>query len=155
MDSGPWAVPTRRIYRIAASVAFLSATLALAVVAYVQPYLGTVVSYVAVPLLVTLVAWMLVWILRLRLVGFLPSDPNHLIPAALRPWIRSWLLVRFGLLFGWLILIVAIVVAAVAGFGLAYCVNALVYLVLFRGFLDLLFSTAINVGVITGRANGA
>lgn len=141
------------IYRIAGSIGPLSAAFGSVVAAYVQPDLGTVFGYVAVPLLLTLLGWALVGILRLRLVGFLPSDADHLVPAGLKPWIRWWLLVRFGLLSGGLLLIPAIVVAAVAGVGVASFVHALVYLAILLMFLDLVFGTALNAGIITRRAS--
>ena len=71
---------------------------ALAVSALLRPYLGSVAGYAVVPLLVGLFVWIIAAVARLRIVGFLPSDADHLIPTALQPWIRFWLLARLGLL---------------------------------------------------------
>lgn len=125
--------------------------MALAFVALIHPYLGTVVGYVFVPLLAALLAWALAGVVRLRLVGFLPSAADDFIPSALQPWIRFWLVVRFGLLGGGLLLLVSIVGAALAGGPITFPVEAFVYVVIVRMFMDLVFGTAFNLGIISRR----
>ena len=117
--------------------------------------MGVVVGYVVWPLLAALVAWVVAGILRLRLVGYLPSQPkdDDFIPRGLQPWIRFWLLARFGLLGAMLALLLAVVVTAVAGRGANYAVEALVYVVMVRMFMDVGFGAAFNVGIITRRGS--
>ena len=147
------AVPRATIYRVAAGVALGSAALALGIAFLLRPSMGAVVGYVVWPLLATLVAWVLAGILRLRLVGYLPSQPkdDDFIPRRLQPWIRFWLLARVGLLGAMLALLLAVVVTAVAGRGANYAVEALVYVVLVRMFMDVGFGAAFNLGIITRR----
>jgi hypothetical protein len=144
-------VPKAMLYRVAGGVALGSAALALAFVAIIHPYLGTVVGYVVVPLLAALLVWAIAGVVRLRLVGFLPSDADHYIPTTLQPWIRFWLVVRFGLLGAMLLLLVAIVGAAVAGAPITYSVEAFVYVGIVRMFMDLIFGAAFNLCIISRR----
>lgn len=145
------AIPKATVYRIAGGVALLSALSAFALAALLRPYLGDVVGYVFVPLLVALLAWAIAGAVRLRLVGFLPSEADHFIPDALRPWIRFWLLVRLGLLGAMLLLLAATVVTASGGGPVNYCVEALVFVVIVRLLVDLIFGAAFNVGIISRR----
>jgi hypothetical protein len=145
------AIPKATVYRIAGGVALLSAISAFALAALFRPYLGDVVGYVLVPLLVALLAWAIAVAARLRLVGFLPSEADHFISDALRPWIRFWLLVRLGLLGAMLLLLAAIVATAIGGGSINYCVNALVFVVIVRLLVDLVFGAAFNVGIISRR----
>jgi hypothetical protein len=146
-------VPKATIYRVAAGVALASAVLALGITFILRPSLGAVVGFVMWPFLAALVAWVVAGILRLRLVGYLPGQPkdDDYIPRALQPWIRFWLLTRFGLLGAMLALLVAVIATAVAGRGVNYGVEALVYVVMVRMFLDLGFGAAFNLGIITRR----
>ena len=144
-------LPKATVYRIAGAVALASAALALAFVALFHPYLGTAVGYVIIPLLAAALAWACAGAARLRLVGFLPSDGDHFIPSVLQPWIRFWLLVRFGLLGAMLLLLAAIIVTVVAGGPVTYPVEAVVYVVIVRIFLDLAFGVAFNLGIIARR----
>jgi hypothetical protein len=69
----------------------------------------------------------------------------------LQPWIRFWLLVRFGLLGAMLLLLLAIVGTAIAGGRITHPVDALVYVVIVRMFMDVTFGAAFNVGIIVRR----
>lgn len=147
------AVPKATIYRVAAGVALGSAALALGIACLLRPSMGTVVAYVVWPFLATLLAWIVACVLRLRLVGYLPSQPkdHDLIPRSLQPWIRFWLLARFGLLAAMLALLLAVVVTAVGRRGVNYAVEALIYVVMLRMFMDVGFGAAFNLGIITRR----
>jgi hypothetical protein len=147
------AIPKSTIYRVAAGVALGAAALALGFAFFFRPSMGTVVRYVVWPLLATLLAWVIAGVLRLRLVGYLPSQPkdDDYIPRGLQPWIRFWLLARFGLLGAMLALSLAVVVTAVARRGVNYAVEALVYVVMLRMFMDVGFGAAFNLGIITRR----
>jgi hypothetical protein len=146
------AVPKATIYRVAAGVALGSVALALGV-AFLGPSMGALVGYIVWPILAALVASLVAGILRLRLVGHLPSQPkdDDFIPRALQPWIRFWLLARFGLLGAMLALLVAIVATAVAGRGVSYALEAFVYVVIVRILMDLGFGAAFNFGIIIRR----
>ena len=144
-------VPKATLYRIAGGVALGSAALALAFVVFIHPYLGAIVGYFIVPFFAALLAWAIAGIVRLRLVGFLPSDADHFIPTALQPWIRFWLVVRFGLLGAMLLLLVAIVGTAVAGGPITYPVEAFVDVVIVRMLMDLAFGAAFNLGIVSHR----
>lgn len=141
------------LYRTIACVAVGSVVIALAIATLLGPSLGRVFGYLMWPFLAALVVWIVAAISRLRLVGFLPGQPSDddFIPRALQPWIRFWLLSRLGLLFGVLGLLLATVVTAVADQGASYCVEALIYVVVCRMFLDLAFGAAFNFGIITRR----
>ena len=147
------AVPKVTLYRVAAGVALGSAVLALGFTFIFHPSVGVVVGYVIWPFLMALVAWVVAGILRLRLVGYLPGQPkdDDFIPRALQPWIRFWLLARFGLLGAMLALVLAVIATAVAGRGVNYCMEALVYVVLTRMFMDLGLGAAFNLGIIARR----
>ena len=146
-------IASKAFFAIAGGIAVGSAVIAFALVAIYHPYLGDVVGLGLWPFLVAMIVWLIAGVSRLRIVGFLPSKADHLIPTGLRPWIRFWLLVRVGLFGGWTLLIVAIVGAAIWGSPLRYLVEALVYLVWLRLFLDLCFGSAFNIGIIFGRHN--
>jgi hypothetical protein len=150
------AIPKATIYRVAAGVALGSAALAFGI-AFIGPSMGSIIGYAVWPILVALVASVIAGILRLRLVGYLPSQPkdDDLLPRSLQPWIRFWLLARFGLLGAGLVLSLAIVAAAIAGRGLSYAVAALVYLVMTRALIDLGFGAAFNFGIISRRRNAS
>ncbi len=146
------AVPKATIYRVAAGVALGSVALALGI-AFLGPSMGALVGYIVWPILAALVASLVAGILRLRLVGYLPSQPkdDDFIPLALQPWIRFWLLARFGLLGATLALLVAIVATAVAGRGVSHALEAFVYVVIVRILMDLGFGAAFNLGIIIRR----
>jgi hypothetical protein len=144
-------VPKATLYWIAGGVALGFAALALAFVALIHPYLGTVVGYVIVPFLAVLLVWAIIYVVRLGLVGFLPSDADHFIPTTLQPWMRFWPVVRFGLLGAMFLLLVAIVGTAIAGGPITYPVEAFVYVVIVRMFMDLAFGAALNLGIISRR----
>ena len=141
------------LYRTAAGVAVGSAAISLAIATLIRPSMGAVLEYFGWPFLAALVVWAVAGISRLRLVGFLPGQPNDddFIPRTLQPWIRFWLLSRFGLLVGTLALLLALVATAVGGQGASYCIEALVYVVMVRMFMDLVFGAAFNLGIITRR----
>jgi hypothetical protein len=124
---------------------------ALAVSTLLRPYLGSVAGYAVWPMLVGLVAWTIAVVARLRLVGLLPSNADHFIPTALQPWIRFWLLARLGLLGAVVLLLLAAVAAALPGGPTRYCVEAFVYVVMARIFMDLFFGAVLNVSIITRR----
>ncbi len=151
MNGSLKAIPKATIYRLAGGVALLSALLAFTVATLLRPHLGDVVEYVFVPLLVALLAWAIALVVRLRLVGPMPSEAEHFIPYALRPWIRFWLLVRLGLLGAMLLLLAAVVITAIGGGPVNYCVNALAFVVIIRMLVDLVFGAALNVGIISRR----
>lgn len=115
--------------------------------------MGAVVEYLVWPFLTALVVRAVAGISQLRLVGYLPGQPNDddFIPRALQPWMRFWLLARMGLLVGMLVLLLATVAAVIAGRGANYCIDALVYVVVVRMFMDLAFGAAFNLGIIARR----
>jgi hypothetical protein len=129
-----------------------SAGLALGISAGFTPNFGSVVGYLAIPFVIALLAWTVVGILRLILVGFLPGDSYRVFTENAGPWTQAWLVVRFGLMLGWFILIAAIVIAVLARTGLANCVYALAYLVFLRMFIDLVAGTVFNAELIKSRA---
>lgn len=143
------------LYRIAAGVGFGSAAIAVAIATLLRPSMGAVFGYLVGPFLAAFVVWAVAGITRLRLVGHLPGQPNDddFIPRNLQPWIRFWLLARIGLLVGMLVLLLATVATVVAGRGANYCIEALVYVVVVRMFVDLAFGAAFNLGIVTRRRN--
>ncbi len=145
------AMPERTIYSVASGVAVAGAAMPLALVAILRPSLGVIVGYALGPLLLALAGWLLFAVLRLGMVGFLPSEADGLIPPRLVPWIRSWLLVGFGLLGSLLLVVLAGVVMAIAHGPFGRAIEALVYVVWFRIFLDAIFGAAFNAGVISSR----
>ena len=147
------AVQKARLYRAAAGVALGSAAVALGIVWLLRPSMGAVGGYVVWPFLAVVVVWVVAGISGLRLVGFLPGQPNDddFIPRPLQPWIRFWLFSRLGLLGGMLVLLFAVVATAVAGRGASYCFEALFYVVMVRMFMDLVFGAAFNLGIIVRR----
>ena len=145
------AVPQRTIYVTVGSVAVAGAAIALFVLSMVGLGFGIVVTYALVPLAVALIAWVIVLVARLRLVGFLPSAAEGLIPPRLEPWIRSWLLVRFGLLGSGLLLIFGAVAMAIARVPFGRLVEAFVCVFWLRLFFDLVFGLMFNAGVISSR----
>lgn len=146
-------VPKATLYRVAGISALFAAILGLAVSSVLRPDLGTVFIYAAVPFFAALLVWTVAGVARLRLVGFLPSDADHFIPVALQPWIRCWLLLRFGLLGAMFLLLLSIIGTAVVDGSLRYSAEALVYVVWFRMFIDLVFGAAFNLGIISRRSS--
>jgi hypothetical protein len=136
---------------VSGSVAVLAAAAALAIAGFARPYLGDVIGYIVFPLFLSIGAWIVAGVLRLRLVGYLPSEAEHLIPKRLRPWIHFWLLARFGLLGSMLIMLVVAIGMAIAGNRIASAVDALVYVVILRIFLDMIFGAVFNFGIISRR----
>ena len=145
------AVPERTIYVVTGSVAVGGAAIALALAAFTRLSIGVLVGYALVPFLLAMAAWVVLGVLRLRTVGFLPSDADGLIPIRLQPWIRSWLLIRFGLLGSMLLLILAAVVMAILNGPAGRAIGAFVVVVWLRIFLDLIFGTMFNAGVMSSR----
>ena len=145
------AVPDRTIYAVVGSVAAAAAAVAIGLSAIANVPFGAVVSYALVPFAIALMAWLIVAVARLRMVGFLPSNAEGLIPTILQPWIRSWLLVRFGLLASGLLLILAAAATAFLHGPFGRVIEALICVFWFRLFLDLRFGTAFNLGVISSR----
>ena len=141
------------LYRTAAGVGFGTAAISVAIAMLFRPSMGAVFGYLVWPFLAALVVWAVVGLSRLQLVGYLPGQPNDddFIPRPLQPWIRFWLLARIGLLVGMLVLVFATVATVIAGRGANYCVEALVYVVVVRMFMDLGFGAAFNLGIITRR----
>lgn len=146
-------VPKATIYRVAGSVALVAAAVALGIAFILRPSMGAVVIYAMWPFLLALLAWVVAGVLRLRLVGYLPGQPkdDDFIPRSLQPWIRFWLLTRFGLLGAMLALLLVVIATVVVGGGFNYSAEALVYVVLVRMFVDLGFGAAFNLGIITRR----
>ncbi len=136
-------VPRRTIRAVAGSVAVGGAAGALAMAGLSRQAHGGVVSFALMPFLLAVAACAVVAIIRLRVVDVRPSDAHDddMIPRHLEPWIRSWLLVRFGLLGSGLLLIVGGVAAAVAQRQLfATVAQAFVYVVCFRLLMDALMA---------------
>lgn len=145
------AVPEGTIYAVGGIVALAGAAIALVLVRIARLPFGIVVGCALVPFAAALLAWVVVAIARLRIVGWLPSDPEGLIPNALRPWIWAWLLIRFGLIGSGLLLIFAGVATAIAHGPLGRVVEAFVCVFWFRMFLDLTFGATFNAAVISTR----
>ena len=154
LNVGVGTLTRQSLVGVSVGIAVGSAAVALCVTWLLHPNLGAVL-FMQCPFLLALAIWLIAGVTRLRLVGFLPSNADHLIPTRLQPWIRLWLLVRFGLLVGWTIPIVAIIATAILGGPVRYCVEALVYLVWLRIFLDLCFGSAFNIGIVVGRQSAA
>jgi hypothetical protein len=108
-----------------------------------------------VPLSMAWGLWVIAFVVRLRFVGFLPTDAYRLIPAALQPWIRFWFLMRTGLLGGWALLLLAAVGTALVGGPIHYPLEAFFYLVLAQVLLDGLFGAVFNIGLVKGRQSAA
>ena len=126
---------------------------AVAVAWLLRPSMGAVIGYMVWPFLAVSLVWVVAGISRLQFVGYLPSQPkdDDFIPRALQPWIRLWLVARVGLFGAMLLVFLAIAVTAAVGRDANYCVQALVYLVAVRMFMDLGFGAAFNLGIITRR----
>lgn len=146
-------VPKTTLYGVTAGVALASAVVALGIASLPRPSMREVILFLVWPFMVLAVVWALAGISRLRLVGFLPGQPNDddFIPCALQPWIRFWLLSRLGLLGAMLVLLPAVVATAVVGRGANYCIEAFVYVVMVRMFMDLGFGAAFNLSILTRR----
>ena len=149
------AVPKVIIYRVTGGVALGAAIASFAFASLLRPYLGSVVLYGAVPLLAAFAVFLIVAVVRLRLVGLLPSEAEHLIPSVLRPWIVFWLLSRLGLLGSMALLLATLIATALAGGQVQYAVNALICIILLRMFMDCVFGVAFNVGVISSRPSAS
>lgn len=144
-------VPERTIYSVAGVVAVGGAAIALALVAFARVPFGAIVGYALVPFFAVLAARIFVGVLRWRMVGFTPTETEGLIPTRLKPWMRSWLIIRFGLLGSWLLLILAAAVTAIAHGPFGEVIFAFVGVVWFRVFLDLIFGAVLNAGIISCR----
>ena len=151
----PLTVPKATVYRVAGGVALGCAIAALAVAAVFRPDLGSVIGYLILPLLLVMAASSVAFLARLRIIGFLPSEADQIIPTALQPWIRAWLVSRRGLLGAVLLVALFVIGRAVAGGPARYGVDAFVYLVLGHMFLDLVFWTVLNVAIIRGRGGAS
>lgn len=105
------------------------------------------------PALAAWTAYVIAGIARLRLVGFLPTNArtDDFIPAALQPWIRFWLVTRFGLLWAMLFLVITTIAAAIIHRAFNLVAFALVYVVGVRILMDGAFGAALNIGVISRR----
>jgi hypothetical protein len=149
-------VPKATLYRIAAGVALGAIAVALGI-AVLRPPMGAVVGYVELAFLAALATWVIAGILRLRLVGFLPSraKDDDFIPSALKPWILFWLLARLGLLGASMALLLSLVATVIVGSGLNYTARALVYVVVVRAFMDVSFGAALNLGIIVRRRSAS
>ncbi|MGZ2412617.1 hypothetical protein ACUXST_002046 [Sphingomonas sp. F9_3S_D5_B_2] len=148
------AVPERTIKVVCGSVAVGAAAIILLIVGLFRPSLGAVVSYGLIPLAIAVVAWGILAFIRLRLVGFMPSDARDadVIPRRLQPWIRGWLLVRWGLLGSGLLLVLVGVAAGIAQRDLlGVVIQAFVYLAWGRMLLDAVFGATFNASVISSR----
>jgi hypothetical protein len=146
-------IPKATIKRVVVTVAVLAAGLSLVIPAIFHFYLGTVLLYTAGPFLAAMLVWAIVGITRLRLVGLLPSMADHFIPLTLKPWIQFWMLFKLGLFGSMLLLLATAILSAVIGGPTEYFIEGLVYLVWFKLFIDLLFGTAFNAGIISRRKN--
>ena len=120
-----------------------------------RPSFGAVLGYALIPVLLSFAAFALVAIIRLQVVGWLPGHAgNDVIPKRLQPWIRWWLLIRFGLLGSGILLIFGGVLAAVAQRSLlGIFLQAFVYVVWLRILLDAVFGALFNAGVIRAGAD--
>lgn len=145
------AIPERILYAATGSIAVAGAAIPVFVVAVLDVRLGVVVGYALRPFAVALVLWAASGAARLRLVGFRPSDSVGPIPPRLQPWIRACLLIRAGLMGSALLLIVAGIVTALARGRYGYVIEAFVYTVWFRVFLDLVFGAALNADMVFSR----
>jgi hypothetical protein len=144
-------VSERTIYSVTGIVAFAGAAIALLIIAVVRVPFGVLVTYALWPFAVALLAWTILGLARLRLVGFLPSEAEGLVPGSLQPWIRAWLMTRFGLLGSMLILILVAVALGIMHGPLAIVIQAFVSVAWFRMFLDLILGAMFNAGVISTR----
>ena len=144
-------VPERTIKAVTGGIALGSSSVSLFQAWLPPSSLGTGITYAILPLVVAVIAWLLLAIARLAIVGILPSDVQDdvVIPLPLQPWIRWWLLVRFGLLFGGVLVILIGAVGTMARLDfLGVAIHAFVDVVLVRVFLDAVFGAVFNAGVI-------
>src|SRR5215472_2723597 len=102
---------------------------------------------ILVPLAIAGALWAVAFLVRLRVVGFLPTDAYRLIPTALQPWIRFWFLLRSGLIGGCALLLLAAIATALASGPTLYPLEALLYLVLVQVLTDGLFGAVFNIGI--------
>lgn len=146
-------MPKTTLYHVTGGVGLLSTFVALLIAFILQPDLGAFIGYAAPALVIALIAWAIGGILRLRLVGILPSKSNDddFIPRALQPWIRFWLLARFGLLAAVLALLLVAILAAIFGQGANHGLEAFVYIIWVRMIFDMGFGAALNFGIIARR----
>jgi hypothetical protein len=66
-----------------------------------------------------------------------------------------WLLSRLGLLGSMALLLAALIATALAGGQVQHVVNALIYILYFRMFMDCVFGVAFNVGIIASRPSAS
>jgi hypothetical protein len=144
-------IPESTIKLVSGSVAVAGAALSLLSAVAIGPNLGVVMVFALPPVLVAIVAFLVTAVLRLRLVGFLTNPSDDVIPKRLQPWIRWWLLLRFGLLGSGFLLIVSAIAVAVLRGPVSVWIQALVYLFILRLLLDMTFGTAFDVGMILTR----
>lgn len=148
------AVPDRTIRVVAGSVAVGAAAVVLLIVGLFRPSLGAGLNYALIPFAVAASMWAILIAIRVGLVGVLPKDARDVIvlPKRLMPWIRGWLLIRFGLLASGLLLVLIGVAVAVVQFNLlGVVIEAFVYLVWVRMLLDAVFGAAFNAVLILSR----
>ena len=154
------AVPERTIRTVCGSIAIGTAALILLGVSLFHPSLASAVAYGLGPFAIAVTAWAVLGAIRLWLVGFLPPDANveKIIPSRLQPWIRGWLLIRFGFQgSGLLILLVGVVLGFGMVVGLAHremlgvVIRAFVFLAWGQISLDVLFAAAFNAWLVASR----
>ena len=122
--------------------------MALVIVAVVGVPFGVLVTYALWPFVAALLAWAILGLARLRLVGFHSSEGEDLVPRPLQPWIRAWLMARLGLLGSMSVLMLGALATAILHGRLVPFVQAFVSVVWFRIFLDLIFGAMINAAII-------
>lgn len=147
-------IPVRTIRAVFGSVTVGATAVLLLVVGLLHPSLGVVVGYAFVPLALAAASWAILVAVRLYVVGALPGDVNDddVIPRTLQPWIRCWLLARFGLLgSGLLLILIGAGVAIVQRHWVGVVIQAFVYLMWGRMLSDAVFGAIFNAGVISGR----
>lgn len=101
---------------------------------------------------IAFIIWLVVVLARIRLVGFLPSDvrDDDVIPLSFQPLIRWWLMVRFGLLGSWLLVVlIALGLALVERKLASIAIQTLLYLAWGRMLLDAAFGAVFNAGIIS------
>jgi hypothetical protein len=106
------------IDRISMGTALIAATLAVALSWYLGENAWIVTVYAVLPTFAALMgANFVAWIVRLRVIGFLPTDVSRLIPLGARHSARTWMIMRLGLFVAMIASIVAFVIALIVGLG--------------------------------------
>ena len=144
-------VPERTIRAVCGSVAVGTAAAILFIVGLFHPSLGSAVAYGLIPFGIAVIAWAVLGTIRLWLAKFLPREISDVVvlPRRLQPWIRGWLMIRFGLLGGGLLLLViGVAVGLTHRDLLGVVIQAFVFLVWGRILLDAAFGAAFNAWVI-------